>query len=174
MKDNQQNHAQRKKRTMHAKMGIEMPPPSVTAPSGGEGYGSLEASDSPYMDFTAFPAWVQAKVAPCLGQGKDTAQTAQQIADLLGCSWRDVSAAIERERQAGVPICASSDSRCPGYFLPATVDELTEYRQSLRHRVTAVSRTLEAIENVHDELTGQQHIDRGGAEDGETQSGCKL
>ena len=132
--------------------------PGVTAP--GDGTGSGLASDNPLLDFTTLPGWKQARVARQLGQGKNAAMTARELAALLHAgSDREIGKEIERERGAGIPICASTDSGCPGYYLPATAAELADYRRSLQRRVAAVSKTLHAIEDAHDGITGQQHID---------------
>ena len=133
--------------------------PGVTAPGGGEGSGCLTASDNPQINFTTLPGWKQAKIAPLLGVGKKAALTSRELAALLNTSNdRDISLAVERDRKAGIPICASSANQNPGYFLPENIAELTEYRRSLSHRAAAVSRTLQAIERAHDSLTGQQRI----------------
>lgn len=114
-------------------------------------------------DFTTLPSWRQARIAPRLGCGKAVAVTGRELAALLaikGCDpSREVGALVERERAAGIPICASTDATRPGYYLPATAAELAEYRCSLQRRVAAVTKTLRAIEDAHDDLTGQQRMD---------------
>ena len=128
-----------------------------TAP--GNGTGSGLASDNPRLDFTMWPGWKQARIARFLGQGKNAAMTARELVALLHAgSERWIRAAVETDRGAGIPICASCDVECPGFYLPATPGELAEYRQSLTRRVAAVSRTLRAIEDAHDGITGQQRI----------------
>ena len=133
--------------------------PGVTAPGNGTGSGCMTASDNPRIDFSTFPGLRQARIAAQLGQGKSAAMTARELAALLHAgSEREISMEIERERSAGLPICASNDSGCPGYYLPADAAELAEYRRSLERRVAAVSRTLHAIEDAHDGITGQQRF----------------
>lgn len=119
----------------------------------------MTASDNPQLDFSTLPGWTQARVARQLGRGKNAAVTARELAALLHRNEREISREIERERSIGIPVCASSDSGNPGYFLPATAAELAEYRRSLERRVAAVSRTLHAIEDAHDGVTGQQRIE---------------
>lgn len=104
-------------------------------------------------------ASLQERIVSALGCGAASARTAGELAILFGCHRRDISAAIERARVAGVPICASTDNGCPGCFLPASTSEIAGYRRSLERRVAAVSRTLKAIEYAHDRMTGQQRFD---------------
>lgn len=134
--------------------------PGVAAPGVGMRYGSFPESVIPLYNFTTLPGWMQARVAPLLGYGKNAAITSKELRRLLDAgSTRVISMAVEKERAAGIPICASNKSDCPGLFLPATTAELTEYRRSLQHRVAAIVRTLEAIENVHDGVICQSRID---------------
>lgn len=134
--------------------------PGVAAPGNGTGSGCVTASDNPRLDFTTLPGWRQARIALMLGYGKAAAITVKELAAFLNVgSEREISKAVERERSAGIPICASTDKDCPGLYLPADAAELAEYRRSLERRVAAVSRTLHAIEDAHDGITGQQRID---------------
>ncbi len=92
--------------------------------------------------------------------GTDNPLTGQEIMAALRLSDpRTVTKLIERERRAGLPICASTDSKRPGYYLADSPDELKNYMRSLRHRVKAVSGTLAALEATHDTWTGQQRLD---------------
>ncbi len=135
--------------------------PGVAAPGDGMGYGYLSECLIPLLDYTTLPGWKQARVAPLLRYGKEAAITTKKLRRLLGAgNSRMIFLAVEKERASGIPICASTKRACPGLYLPATKAELTEYRRSLQHRVVAVVRTLEAIENVHDGITGQQRIDK--------------
>ena len=131
--------------------------PGVTAPGDGTGIGLT--SDDPQLDFTTLPGWKQARVALMLGYGKNAAITLKELAAFLNVNEREISRAVERERGAGIPICASTDSLAPGYYLPATEKELAGYRRSLQRRVAAVTRTLEAVERAHDDLAGQLRIE---------------
>lgn len=97
--------------------------------------------------------------------GSDNPMTAHEIMSVLDLSDpRLITKAIERERRAGLPICASTDTKRPGYFLADTPEELANYTRSLRHRVQAVSRTLAAMEETHDKWTGQQRLDLNGGD----------
>lgn len=131
--------------------------PGEAAPGNGEGSGL--ASDNPQLDFTTLPGWRQARIALMLGYGKAAAITMKELAAFLNVNEREISKAVERERGAGIPICARTDKDCPGLYLPADAAELAEYRRSLERRVAAVFKTLHAIEDAHDGITGQQHFD---------------
>ena len=130
--------------------------PGVAAPGNGEGSGLT--SDNPRLDFTTLPGWRQARIALMLGYGKAAAITMKELAAFLNVNEREISKAVEQERGAGIPICARTDKDCPGLYLPADSAELAEYRRSLERRVSAVSRTLHAIEDAHDSMTGQQRL----------------
>ena len=115
-----------------------------------------------YLDFTTLPLFGQGKVAGLLGYGKDAAVTAKTLCALLHArSRREISAEIERERQAWIPICASNNSACLGYYLPSDEAELWHYILSLRRRHAAIGRTLRAMEDVHDGMTGQLRMKEG-------------
>ncbi len=95
-----------------------------------------------------------------LPTGAGNALPGRELQRLLGLrSLRDVSALVERARRAGVPVCASCDGHNPGYFLPATVDELERYLRSLRGRCREVARTLEGLESIRDAWTGQMRLE---------------
>lgn len=112
---------------------------------GGQGRNGVE-SDSSRLDFSTLPGWRQARIAPLLGRGQDAAITARQLAVLLHAgNEREISKLIQRERAAGIPICASCDSSDPGYYLPGTMAELDDYIKSLQGRVRAISLTLRAV-----------------------------
>ena len=92
--------------------------------------------------------------------GTDNPLTGQEIMAALRLSDpRTVTRLIERERRAGLPICASNDTRKPGYFWPSTVKELDAYIGSLHHRHRAISATIEGLERARDAWTGQTRLD---------------
>ena len=68
-----------------------------------------------------------------LAEGAENARTGKEICKLLNITARDLTAAIERERRQGQPICASTGSN-PGYFLAANQEEMQHYSRSLLHR----------------------------------------
>lgn len=75
-----------------------------------------------------------------LNHGAENAQSATDLCKVLGVQRRELVAAVQRERKAGKPICAST-SGSMGYFIAADQDEMTRYCESLLHReneITAV------------------------------------
>ena len=99
-------------------------------------------------------------VARVLLTGKENALPGREIRRILGLKdQRDVTALVERERRGGIPICATCDSRNPGYYLPASPGELQDYTRSLQGRIREVSATLDAMETTLDNWTGQQRFD---------------
>lgn len=81
-----------------------------------------------------------------LGTGPDEAKTARHFANLLNCSTRDITAAIEGARRSGVPICATCDSKAPGYYLAESVDSLKKYCRSLARREAEIRKTRQALQ----------------------------
>ena len=104
-------------------------------------------------------------VSDLLGVGRDNAQTARDLAAVLGWSPREVTREIEIERREGVPILAEAAAR-PGYYLPSNDQDWDRYIKSLAHRSREVRRTLAALTATRARLAGQQGIDfAGGASD---------
>lgn len=94
-----------------------------------------------------------------LGKGRECAVTGEVLAQLLGRSSRDVSMQVERERKAGIPICASCDATHPGYFLASGPDELAGYLASLDRRLREVRKTRSALQSTLDDMVGQMELD---------------
>ena len=85
------------------------------------------------------------RIANFLQEGAGNALTAGELAQLLGAKHqRDITKAIERERLAGAPICASNETGRQGYFLASDADEMRRFVLCLTRRISNVSRTLEA------------------------------
>ena len=78
-----------------------------------------------------------------LAEGAENARTGKEICKLLNITACDLTAAIERERRQGQPICASTGST-PGYFLAANQDEMQRYCNSLMHRAGEIHKTRRA------------------------------
>lgn len=97
-------------------------------------------------------------IAEYLGTGKANAVTAETLAQMLGCSQRDISQGVERERRAGFPICASCDASSPGYFLPEGPGELALYVASLNRRLRSTRLTLASMELTLHRMTGQESL----------------
>lgn len=81
--------------------------------------------------------------------GEHNAQTAKEICDhARSIGWklteRQLSRAIESERRRGVPICASCDTKYPGYYIAADKGEMQRYCDSLRHRAGEIHATRRA------------------------------
>jgi len=76
--------------------------------------------------------------------GERNATTARDLAKLTGLDRRGVSLAIEQERRAGFPICASCDSKHPGYYIPETQQDMRQYCSRLEHREAEIARTRQA------------------------------
>ena len=68
-----------------------------------------------------------------LGQGRENAKTARELAKVLAVDPRTVQRIVESERRHGAPICASTFQPC-GYYRPASGDELQRYILSLASR----------------------------------------
>jgi hypothetical protein len=84
-----------------------------------------------------------ASIHEFLGYGKAAAMSARALCEILHCSLRDISKAVERERRAGVPICATSCST-PGYYLARTKGEMLEYCDRLHKRGGEIFKTRRA------------------------------
>lgn len=83
-----------------------------------------------------------------LQTGQSNAQSATNLARVLGVHKRDVSRMVERERRAGYPICATSNGRDPGYFLPVDREDMRHYINRLRHREAEIAETRAACEKT--------------------------
>lgn len=82
-------------------------------------------------------------VSEFLAEGAENAKTGREICSALDITARDLTAAIERERRAGRPICASTGTT-PGYFLAANKEEMQRYCRSLLHRAGEIHKTRNA------------------------------
>ena len=125
-----------------------------------EGAAVTGATDSIYDFITDMGA-----VASVLCEGRENALTGREICRILGLNdTRDVTVLVEVERRGGVPICATTNSEKPGYFLPETPEELAAYNRSLRRRIKNIAQTLDAMEKSLDDWTGQQRLDLPGGD----------
>ena len=98
-------------------------------------------------------------ISDYLGQGKQNARTASELAQLTGLPERRVTKQIERERRMGTPICASSDSAYRGYYLASTPDELEQYTRALNRRIRTITDGLDALITIRDRWSGQIRMD---------------
>lgn len=79
-----------------------------------------------------------------LEEGRENAIPGHRLADTLGISIRDVTAAIARERRAGAPICAAQGEP-HGYYLASSSEELAAYCDSLKGRAIELFKTRQAL-----------------------------
>ena len=83
--------------------------------------------------------------------GAENARTGRELCETLNITPRELTAAIERERRAGQPICAATGNH-PGYYLAANQEEMQRYCRSLWRRAGEIFKTRRAciatIENL--------------------------
>lgn len=91
-------------------------------------------------------------ISDYLHKGADHPQTAKELCRLLHLEKRELTAAIERERRKGSPICASCNGNNPGYYLAGNKQEMQEYCNSLQHRIIEIYATQQACLNTVDTL----------------------
>lgn len=80
-------------------------------------------------------------IADLLRRGSSNAMPCRDLVTLTGWTPREITRAVERERRAGVPICANGE----GYFIAANDAELDAYLRSLNHRLREVEKTRQAL-----------------------------
>lgn len=93
-------------------------------------------------------------VSEFLFHGAENAQTSKQLSLILNIPPRHVTAAIQRERRAGQPICSATGAKDgkPGYYLAATQEELNAICESLRHRAGEIFKTRRALLQTKEKL----------------------
>lgn len=98
-------------------------------------------------------------VYECLSKGKENAIPGKDLAALLKLKdLRELTQIIERERKDGHPICASTDTTSPGYYLADGPAELWEYIKSLGRRLHNIGVTRKHLEDTLDRMTGQERV----------------
>lgn len=90
-----------------------------------------------------------------LRHGEQNARTGRELCSVLRIRPRDLTAAVERERRAGMPICATTNHTAPGYYIATDRAEMGLYCDSLTRRVQAVTHTLEACRRTMEQLPPQ-------------------
>lgn len=116
---------------------------------------SLGASD-PHNYSTASNAGFQAGIARILCYGAENAQTAKELARVLGLSdERIVTKQIERERLRGIPICAGNN----GYYLPKDDAELEAYTKQFESRRKHIGKTAAALQYALAVMRGQEFVE---------------
>ena len=93
--------------------------------------------------------------------GRDRAVKADNLAIVLGCSRREVQAAVEELRGAGVFIASNRNSECGGLYLPATEEErrnaLGSFRRATISQITTYNR-LKRARRIEQRQAGQQML----------------
>lgn len=96
------------------------------------------------------------EILPC---GKENAISGADLVKILELKdVRQLTQIIELER-ANTPICASTDARKPGYFLPASPGELESYIQSFDRRLGNMQLTRQRLGDALEEMTAQTRIE---------------
>lgn len=99
------------------------------------------------------------KVSKLLMTGKANAITGGKLVDMLELKdIRELTQLIEGERRAGSPICATTDSNRPGYYLAADAAELEEYMNSLDRRISNIGQMWKHLEATLLRMTRQEKM----------------
>ena len=99
-------------------------------------------------------------VSSILPRGAASAVDSLTLVNMLGYKdRRELTQQIERERQAGSPICAVTSGDHRGYFLPVDAGELAQYISSIDRRIRAISRTRNACGETLRRMIGQEPIE---------------
>ena len=96
-------------------------------------------------------------ISDFLSEGAANAQTGKELCTLLNVTARDLTAAVERERRAGKPICANTGPN-PGYYLAATQEEMRRYCDSLQHREKEIRKTRNACRKTIEQLPTEEKV----------------
>ncbi len=108
---------------------------------------------------TSGPPCQTGLVSRNLHRGRASAIPGHQLVEQLGfADGRTLTQAIERERRAGIPICAACGDT-PGYYLAESPDELEAYLRSLDRRLRSVGMTRKHLGDVRDRWIGQQKLE---------------
>lgn len=87
-----------------------------------------------------------------LETGRKNAKTGAELCERLEVGRRELGRIIETERRAGHPICSTSNSKKPGYFLAATADEMRIFCNSLMKRAGEIQKTRRACAETIEKL----------------------
>lgn len=90
-----------------------------------------------------------------LAEGRDNTRTGRELAEFLDCDIREITQQVEKERRAGLPICAASGEN-PGYYLAADAEELERYCARLNQRAAELHKTRRALVKVLNRIRLQQ------------------
>lgn len=99
-------------------------------------------------------------VTAYLRPGKENAMSGAKLVEVMKLKdLRSLTQLIERERQAGAPICASVSGPPRGYYLATDPDALAGYLRSFDRRLKAINCTRRQLNDTLDRLTGQQRLE---------------
>lgn len=83
--------------------------------------------------------------------GEENAQTGKELCSLLHITPRELTAAVERERKSGLPICASTGVNL-GYYIAPDKEAMQSYCNSLRRREKSIAKTRRACSKTIEKL----------------------
>lgn len=127
---------------------------SQRAERGNVGHGFSRSHDST-SEAKAQGGLVTAYLQP----GKENAMSGAKLVEAMRLKdLRSLTQLIERERQAGAPICASVSGPHRGYYLASGPDALAVYLRSFDRRLKAINCTRRRLNDTLDGLTGQQRM----------------
>lgn len=99
-------------------------------------------------------------VSKLLSMGRDGAITGAKLVQLLELKdLRELTQLVEAERRAGIPICATTNSSGPGYYLADGPEELKNYISSLDRRLRNIRQTRQHLEDALCRLTSQECLE---------------
>ena len=76
-------------------------------------------------------------ISDYLETGREHAISSTVLCSVIGCSRRQLQAAVARERSMGIPICADCGYP-PGYFLARDQDEMKTYCGKLQGQASSI------------------------------------
>ena len=88
-------------------------------------------------------------------EGEQNAQTGKALCTLLNITPRDLTAAVERERRQGKPICASTGAN-PGYYIAPDKETMQGYCNSLHRREREIAKTRRACNKTIAKLPARE------------------
>ena len=136
---------------------VEVARPSVGAPGQAERESHLAGGFSYNENNTICEIRKYGKLTKILPHGKPNALPGRELVKLLELKdLRELTQLVERERAEGAPICASTDSAAPGYYLADDPAELEQYIHSLDRRLHNMGQTRKHLGATLKGLTGRR------------------
>lgn len=87
--------------------------------------------------------------------GEEHAQTGRELCSILKITARELTAAIERERKAGKPICANTSTN-QGYYIAPDKEAMESYCKSLQRREKSIAETRKACRKTIEQLPARE------------------